>query len=270
MLTAINGATTMPYSLEEDIHFAAKVGFDGVEIWWDKLKAYLKDHTAESLAEEMERCGIIPVGVCPFLVSAFRDTEKLREEFKSALDAADRIQCRLLTICPDFRPAWMSVEEGLKRQAEEFSWYAKKAEEKGIRLAIEPIGGHTLVPGPTEALRLIDLAGSPPNLGIVLDTFHYMRSGITQNEILSIPAEKLYIVHINDSERGMAEELQDKNRLYPFEGCIDLNLSRNLLDKIGYCGYCSVEVFRPEYWEQSSEDIHERAFESAKKFVEKK
>ena len=37
MKFAINGATTMHYTLEEDLNAAGAAGFAGVEIWWDKL-----------------------------------------------------------------------------------------------------------------------------------------------------------------------------------------------------------------------------------------
>lgn len=265
MKLAINGATTMPYDLAADLKAAGAAGFTGVEIWWDKLEAYLKEHPPEMLLEELTKSGVQPIGICPFLVSPFRDTDKNREAFQKALAAAAGIKCNLLTICPDFRPAGKTIEEALAEHAEEFAWYAKEAAEQGIRLAIEPIGGHTLVPGPTEALKLIELAGNPDNLGIVLDIFHYMRSGVTAQEILQIPKERLYIVHLNDSQEGMAEELQDKDRLYPYEGCLNIDRYKKLLDQIGYDGYYSVEVFRPEYWEQDMTDINTRAFQSAKK-----
>lgn len=267
MKLAINGATTMPYSLEEDIKAASEVGFGGIEIWWNKVVKYLNHHSSTDLLNELKKYNVKPVGICPFLVSPFRDTEELRNEFKKALEAADAIHCDLITICPDYRPMKMSVRDGLKLHAKEFAWYAKSAEVKGIRLAVEPIGCHTLVSGPQEALQLIESAGNSENLGIVLDTFHYSRSGVTKQQIMDIPAERLFMVHINDSEEGMAEELQDKHRLYPFEGCLDLEKYKTILKKINYDGYCSVEVFRPEYWEQDIKVINERSFKSGKKFI---
>lgn len=266
MKLAINGATTMKYSLEDDIKAASKAGFEGIEIWWDKVVKYLTQHSGTDLLNELKKHHVAPAGICPFLVSPFRDTGELRAEFKKALGIAEMIQCDLITVCPDYRPMGMSVEDGLNCHAREFAWYAGLALEKGIRLAIEPIGCHTLIPGPKEALKLIEAAGNGENLGIVLDTFHYARSGVTEQEIRDIPVEKLFIVHVNDSEEGMAEELQDKNRLYPFEGCLDLKYYKRLLKEIHYEGYCSVEVFRTEYWEQDIKVINERAFRSAEEF----
>lgn len=268
MRPAINGATTMKYTLEEDIRAASVAGFEGIEIWWDKVGAYLEEHTAEELKNELETWKVVPAGICPFLVSPFRDTKKHRETYKEALNVAEIVGCSLLTVCPDYRPAGMSVREGMRRHGEEFAWYAGMAKEKGVRLAIEPIGGHSMIPGPAEALELICLAGSPDNLGIVYDTFHYMKSGVPDEEILRMPVDRLYMVHVNDCDKGMAEELQDKDRCYPFEGCIDLEGTKRMLRAIGYNGFCSVEVFRPIYWEQDIRIINEKAYYSVKKLLE--
>lgn len=268
MRSAINGATTMKHTLEEDIRAASAAGFEGIEIWWDKVEPYLKGHQADELKDELEKWKIVPAGICPFLVSPFRDTVKLRETYKKALDVAEIIGCGLLTVCPDFRPINMSVREGMKQHGEEFAWYAERAQEKKVKIAIEPIGGHSMISGPTEALELISLAGAPENVGIVFDTFHYMKSGVSREEMLKIPADRLYMVHLNDCGKGMAEELQDKDRCYPFEGCMDLKGIAQILKDIGYTGFCSVEVFRPAYWEQELKVINEKAFCSIKTFLE--
>ena len=133
------------------------------------------------------------------------------------------------------------------------------AAENGIRLTIEPIGGHTLVPGPTEALQLIEMAGAPANVGILMDTFHYFRSGVSDEEIQAIPLDKLDIIHVNDCEDGALNELTDAHRLYPTLGVIPARQLSLLKDK-GYDGYLSVEVFRPEYWEQPIEEITSKAY----------
>jgi len=38
MKSCINGATTMPYSLEEDIRSAGEAGFERVEIWLQRWR----------------------------------------------------------------------------------------------------------------------------------------------------------------------------------------------------------------------------------------
>ena len=249
MKTCLNGATTMPFTLQEDIDAAARAGFDALEIWWDKLHVYLEHHSTSDLRRLLDSKGLIPASVCPLRIWPFRDSEPARQEFGEAVEISPRIGCDLLAVCPDFQPARLSRDEALAIHAEELAEMAELAAGNGLRLAIEPIGGHTLVPGPTEALALIEMAGAPANVGILMDTFHYFRSGVSDDEIRAIPLDKLHIIHVNDCEDGALNELTDANRLYPTLGVIPARQLSLLKDK-GYDGCLSVEIFRPEYWEQ--------------------
>lgn len=266
MKSCINGATTMPYSLEEDIAAAAPAGFEGLEIWWEKLVAYLDKHSARELTQRLDHSGLIPVSICPLRIWPFRDSEPARQEFREAIQIASQIGCALLAVCPDFQPARLTREQALAIHAEELAAMALLASENGIRLTVEPIGGHTLVPGPTEALQLIEMAGAPANVGILMDTFHYFRSGITDQEIQAIPLDKLDIIHVNDCEDGALNELTDAHRLYPTLGVIPAR-QLSLLKDQGYSGFLSVEVFRPEYWEQPIEEIAGSAYSALSELI---
>ena len=261
MKSCINGATTMPYTLEQDIVEASKAGFEGLEIWWDKLQKYLENNSVEDLRELLSESNIEPVAICPLLIWPFRDTEPARIAFKEAVNLAPKIGCTTLIACPDFQPARMTRDEAMAIHAKELTSLAEIAAENNLRLAIEPIGGHTLVPGPTEALELIKLAGSPTNVGIMMDTFHYFRSQVSDEEITAIPVDKLYIVHVNDCEDIPLNELTDANRLYPLLGVIPLVKKLSILQNIGYQGYLSVEIFRPEYWEKPINEIVTNSFD---------
>ena len=259
MKSCINGATTMPYSLEQDVATAAQAGFDGLEIWWEKLVTYLDKHSTSDLKQLLENSGLTPVSICPLRIWPFRDSEPARQEFREAIQLAPQIGCNLLAVCPDFQPARLSPEEALAIHAKELADMAQLAAENGIRLTIEPIGGHTLVPGPSEALRLIEMAGAPGNVGILMDTFHYFRSGVSDQDIRDIPLDKLDIIHVNDCEDGALNELTDAHRLYPTLGIIPARQLSLLKDR-GYQGHLSVEIFRPEYWEQPIDEIVGKAY----------
>ena len=267
MRSCFNEATTMPNSLENDVIKAAKVGFDGIELWWEKIEKYLQKHSADDLKDLLIKNKIVPVSICPLRIWPFRNSEPARKEFSRAVDVSSKIGCDLVIVCPDFQPASLTREEAMRVHATELKDMAKYAHNFGIRLAIEPIGMHTLVPGPMQALELIKLAGNPSNVGLLMDTFHYFRSQITDKEIETIPVEKLYIVHVNDSEDGPINELSDANRLYPGLGVLPLEKYFNLLSKLKYQGFVSVEIFRPEYWNEAYDEVIEKSYSQLMKYI---
>jgi len=88
-----------------------------------------------------------------------------------------------------------------------------------------------------------------------MDTFHYYRAGAGDAEILAIPREKLFIVHVNDSEDRPVEALRDGHRLHVGRGILPLSRYMRLWQEIGYDGYLSAEIFREEYWAQPVEQV---------------
>ncbi len=253
--SCLNGATTMTSSLEQDLEYAAQAGFSGVELWWDKVQAYLETHSPSDLKAALDGHGLEPVSICPLLIWPFRDSEPARASFESAVSLAPQIGCDLVIACPDFRPARLTIDEALAAHARELKDLAALADRHGVRLAVEPIGRHTLCAGSDDALDLIRRAGNPGNVGLLVDSFHYFRSQISDAELDRIPLDKLFIIHVNDTEDGAIDELTDANRVYPLEGVIPLDGMLGRLVARGYDGFLSVEIFRPEYWEQPGADV---------------
>jgi 2-keto-myo-inositol isomerase len=84
----------------------------------------------------------------------------------------------------------------------------------------------------------------------MMDTCHYYVSEVPPERVRAIPREKLLLVHINDAEDRPVTELQEHHRLMPGLGVLPLREDLQALQDIGYDGYLSLEIFRPEYWAQ--------------------
>jgi 2-keto-myo-inositol isomerase len=219
MLSCINGATTMPYSFEEDMNAAGKAGFQAVEVWYSKLQTYLKDHTLSHAREVIEKNKLLVAALCPTAFSFFKATDEVRQKFEDTAAAAKALGCTLLLVCPDVPPAELGHAEAVRRAAEESRRYCEIASRYGVRIALEALGGHRFVPGPTQAMEIITLVDRPDML-LMMDTFHYYKSGVTMEEIRAIPAGKMTLIHVNSCEDLPREKLTDKNRLWPTLGVV--------------------------------------------------
>ncbi len=254
MYSCINGATTMPYALEQDLEAAAKAGFDAVEIWSRKLDAYLENHDDAELKALLDSHGLRAASLCPYSLVGFSGNREQLRTIERAAAVAAAIECPTLLVCADAPPAGMDSDEAYSTMAASASAYADRAADHGVKIAIEPLGRHPFIPGPREALEVIERAGHG-SLGLMMDTFHYYKSDVALDDIRAIPTEMLLIVHVNDCEDLPLAALTDQHRVYMGEGVIPLEVMLGMLREKGYAGPMSVEIFREAYWERDPVEI---------------
>src|SRR5207302_1935426 len=102
-----------------------------------------------------------------------------------------------------------------------------------------------------EVVREVDR----PNVGMVIDTFHFYAGGSRLDDIARVPIDKLFVVHLNGCEDLPRGQLTDAHRLYPGEGPIPIEAILRALRTNGFDGTCSVEIFRPDYWQQDPHEV---------------
>ena len=259
MIPCVNGATTMPYPLEEDIRSASAGGFPAVEIWAGKLDAYLARHSLADLGAAVRDAGLSVAALCPYSLQMFGEWRRGLDGVERGIEVAHAVGSPLLLVCPDAPPQGMDAGEALKWAGERARVYGDAAQAGGVRLAVEPLGGHPFVPGPRQAMALIDAAGHPA-LSLMMDTFHYHKSRVPEIDVEAVPPALWSILHVNDVPGGPPEGLSDADRLYPGEGVLPLGATLSRFARAGYVGPVSVEVFRREYWELPIDEIVRRSF----------
>lgn len=244
----------MPYTLDQDLEAAAKAGFDAVEIWSGKLDTYLENHDITELKFILQAYGLRVASICPYSLIGFSDNQEHLRIIERAAEIAAEISCPLLIVCADTPPQFMDLDDAYDTIAAAARSYAERAFDHGVKIAIEPLGRHPLIPGPNEAIEIIKRARHA-GLGLILDTFHYYKSDIKFDAISAIPTELLQIVHVNDCENRPLEDLNDQHRVYMGAGVIPLKEMLDLLRKKGYKKALSVEIFRASYWEKDPLEI---------------
>ncbi|MBV9083425.1 MAG: sugar phosphate isomerase/epimerase [Acidobacteriaceae bacterium] len=91
---------------------------------------------------------------------------------------------------------------------------------------------------------MLNFAGDcGPNVGLLLDSWHWHWAGATTEDILKAGRQRIVHVHFNDAVNLPPEQVHDNQRLLPGEGVIDLVGFLQALEQIGYNDALSVEVF---------------------------
>ena len=96
----------------------------------------------------------------------------------------------------------------------------------------------------------------------------FLDQGLGQlDEITMLDPKRIYAFHLNDLEDVPKEAITDSIRLLPGLGVIPLDDICARLKGIGFDGHCSIELFRPEYWDWDPYELAEAAYNAAIKVL---
>jgi 2-keto-myo-inositol isomerase len=251
MELGLNGATTLTADLATDIAVAGKAGFDFVEIWAAKLIGYLDTGGLPALRRDLERAGVRPATLNSVERITFNDPAghiRMLEEFRRLCGVAESIGCETVLVVPGPRPTRVSAAAIARESVRILRELSRIAAPHGVRLAYEFLGFAGCTVNTLAQCASIVEKVARPNVGLVLDTFHFFAGGSTLASIRRTDPRRIFVVHLNDVERTPRRKMHDALRLFPGKGILPLNGILQSLKAIGYDGKFSVEIFRPQYW----------------------
>jgi 4-hydroxyphenylpyruvate dioxygenase len=186
---------------------------------------------------------------------------------KSMLEMCAALDCRVLLACSSTST---HASQDIDHLARDLRKLAMLAIPLGIRIAYEGLSWGRTVNEFTTAWDVVCRADCP-NLGLGLDSFHIFAAKTSLEEIDYLDPEKIFLVQLADfmwqETRTFEERMTTARtfRVFPGEGVhseqlVDLVLK---LDRLGYTGDYSFEVFNDDYQQMPLPMVAERARRSA-------
>ncbi len=186
---------------------------------------------------------------------------------KSMLEMCAALDCRVLLVCSSTST---HASQDIDHLARDLRKLAMLAIPLGIRIAYEGLSWGRTVNEFTTAWDVVCRADCP-NLGLGLDSFHIFAAKTSLEEIDYLDPEKIFLVQLADfmwqETRTFEERMTTARtfRVFPGEGVhseqlVDLVLK---LDRLGYAGDYSFEVFNDDYQQMPLPMVAERARRSA-------
>ncbi|HKO95991.1 MAG TPA: sugar phosphate isomerase/epimerase [Pyrinomonadaceae bacterium] len=254
MKLALNGATTMRADLATDIRAARIAGFPFLEIWAAKLRQYLKTKSVAELKHAFDVSDVKPLSINSIEHITFRNSDeyfRIKEQCEELSTIAGELGCPYVVVVPGKLPQPTPNRQQIIEQSREvLEELATIAERHGVALGFEFLGQTDCSVQTVELASEIVRQVNRNNVGLVIDSFHFYAGGSTIESLNALNPEKLFIFHINDAEDLPREQLEDSHRLLPGLGILPLKEMIKAFQSIGYDRVASVEIFRPEYWEQ--------------------
>lgn len=271
MRIGFNGATTMKSAdLVKDVEVAQAAGYDVLEIWGAKLNDFLASHSIADLKALFESTRVRPYSINSIEFITFKkgsDWDDILRLCHEYCRIASAVGCPNVVVVPSPKPQGVSDAETTRESVRALGELSRIAEGYGVNLAFEFLGFDWCSVTTLRQCSDIVEEVSRPNVGMVLDTFHFFAGGSDLESIEALDPKKLFIFHVNDAEPLPRNELSDANRLLPGEGVIPLHEIVARLKRIGYDGVASVELFRPEYWQWDPGFLARKAWEKTRDVV---
>jgi sugar phosphate isomerase/epimerase len=274
MFVSLNGSLTRGVSGADRARLAAKLGYGGVDWDFGPAKTAGLEATRTLFAELKIKPTIVNLPMARPLPFGGEETA-----FKDALtqladDAAfcSGIGCdKMMVVLP--ASTTQPKDEQRKLARDRFSAISEVLQKSNVRLGMEFLGplyfrtgragGPPSSPFIWNLPETVALAKeSGPNIGAILDAWHWHHSGSTTSDIAAAGKSRIVHVHISDAKQSAPEDVRDNQRFMPGEGIIDLVGFLQALRKIGYTDGISPEPLGRVPQEMSPEEAARLALDT--------
>jgi len=239
-------------NLRQQFEYAVQYGFEAYDPNINELAA-LSDSDLKRLLDDMAAKNIV-FGSLAQSVPVTQPEEKFAEWLKNNLMGwAKALQRAGMTrFC-----TWISPGDNRLTYLQNFRLHAKRLGEvatvlgdHGIRFGLEYVGPRTswsrsMYPFIHTMASMKELIAeiNKPNLGFLLDSWHWHNSQETPEDILTLTNKDIVAVHVNDAPKDVPlDQLRDGQREIPLAtGVINISGFINALHKTGYDGPVAAE-----------------------------
>jgi len=270
MKLGFHSATTMTSDLQTDVAASAHAGFKSLELWATKVDRFLADHAPADLKALLQHNNVAPMTFNSIEFIAFRGDEfgAIKDRCRQLCEIAQAIGCPSVAVIPSPIPSWETTWETIAAEhVVALQGLSDIAGDYGIKLAFEFLGfGWCAVRTPRGAQEIIQKTGRD-NVGMIVDAAHFYIGGGLLSEIERLDPNSIFAFHLDDVEDTAREAYTDAARLLPGLGVVPLDEICMRLKGIGFDGPCSIELFRPEYWDWDPLQLAVKAREAAIKVL---
>lgn len=269
------GALGIKATQKQAIDLAAKIGFDVV----DADGRFLAGLSPSDLATLLDYAKSNKIGwaMAGLPVEFRRDDAAFSDGMKSFPSFAQGLQrAGVGKVTTWIMPtsAELTYIENFHAHARRLGEVARVLEQYDIRLGIEYVGPKTLwasqkYPFIHNMAEMKELFGKmdQPNVGFVLDSWHWYTSGETKEDLLTLRGKDIVSVDLNDAPSGIPvdQQIDGKRELPAATGVIDIKTFLGSLEKIGYDGPVRAEPFNEAVRQMPPDEAASAALQALQK-----
>jgi len=251
------------------IEIAGKAGYDGMELWINDIRDYLKQsNSLQSLAALLSSKGLVAEGLISFTAWMVDDDGKRRAgiaELEEEMKMMSELGCRRIAAPP------AGVEKGkpldFQKAGQRYREILALGRKYKVMPQLEFWGASGTLYNLGQALAIAAYANDP-DARILPDVYHLFRGGSGFEGLKLVNGKAIEIIHINDYPGNKpVNEQNDSDRVYPGDGAAPLKQILSDLKAMGGTKVLSLELFNKTYWAQDALEVAKTGLQKMKSLV---
>lgn len=264
----LRGDERSAFSLQDRIEAAGKAGFVGFGLPYPDLVPAIEQYGLTGIKQMLDDNGI-----------TYLELEFIANWWSTGVERqqSDVVRHQLLAAAEELGAHHIKVGAAMNegpwdfdQWTAEFAQLAEQGRRAGTLIALEPMpfGNITTV---DEAIRLVEAAGHDSG-GIMIDSWHVQRSGVSFEHLRSLPGHRIFGAEIvdgyNDVRAATLWEDCITNRRWPGDGDFDLFAFIASLQAAGFNGAWGLEVVSDEVRALTLTEAVETGYRTARRQFE--
>lgn len=248
---AINSVSTVNAGLEECLAAYHTAGFRNVEYVLKHVKEYLaKGHSVDEVRALQDKFEMHCIGGFETGVECFSPAEQQEANHARILENAKLLSAlgaTTMVVGTDGPSGADGIADPVAVIARTFTKVAKQVKPTGITLCLE----FNWSPVVKSLRTAADIArkSRASNVGVLFDPAHYHCTPTKFDQLNAQNIAMIRHVHVDDMNDKPGELSNcNSDRALPGKGCLDLKAIFGQLQRHGYKGYYSIEMFNDKLW----------------------
>ncbi len=243
--------------LEQQIEIAATAGYDGIEIW---LRDVQRFQEAGGKLPELRKRLIdrqltveSAIAFAPWIVDDEATRTKGLDQAARDMELVAALGGKRMAAPP--AGATQGPKLDLDQVGERYRTLLDLGQQQGVVPMLEVWGFSANLSRLAEVLHVC-AAADHPDACVLPDVYHLYKGGSNFADLRLLAGPKIPVLHVNDYPgEPDRSRIQDADRVYPGDGIAPLTEIFATLQRNGFQGVLSLELFNRTYWEQDPLEV---------------
>ncbi len=243
--------------IEQQIGIAATAGYDGIEIWLRDVQRYLeaggKLGELKQRLDDQQLTVESAIAFAPWIVDDEATRTKGLEQAARDMEWVASLGGKRIAAPP--AGATQGPKLNLDQAGERYRALLELGKSQGVVPMLEVWGFSANLSRLAEVLHVC-AAADHPDACVLPDVYHLYKGGSNFADLALLAGPKIPVFHLNDyPDKPERSKIQDADRVYPGDGIAPLAEIFQTLQRNGFNGVLSLELFNRTYWEQDPLEV---------------